>query len=129
MVPMVRASAPELQAGSPGSPIPLPKEKKLLQAYYAGERLPSPMGGHLDILGVREGEGGNGHVLLECNASSLRFVLVIPKANRAEKAKVKERLAEGDDPNCPRHGVHHPLSKTGKEWVCSLCAISFGKPG
>jgi hypothetical protein len=124
---MVRASAPEQQAGSPANPIPLPKEKKLLQKYYAGERLPSPMGGQLDILGVREGEGGIGHILLECNTSSLRFVLVIPKATRTEKAKVKERLAGGDDPYCPRHGVHHPLSKSGKEWVCALCAVSFGK--
>jgi hypothetical protein len=126
---MVRASAPDLQAGSPGSPISLPREKKLLQKYYAGERLPSPMGGQLDILGVREGEGGTGHVLLECNTSSLRFVLVIPKATRAEKAKVKEWVAEGDDPYCPRHGFDHPLSKSGKELVCALCAVGFGKSG
>ena len=124
---MVTASAPDVQAGSPGNPIPLPKEKKLLQKYYAGERLPSPLGGQLDILGVREGEGGVGQVLLECNTSSLRFVLVIPKATRAEKSKVKEWLASGDDPYCPRHGSHHPLSKSGKAWMCSLCAVSFGK--
>ena len=124
---MMRTSAPEQQAGSPGNPIPLPKDKKLLQSYYSGERLPSPMGGQLDLLGVREGEDGTGRVLLECNTSSLRFVLVIPKATRTEKTKVKEVLAAGDDPHCPRHGPYHPLTKSGKELVCPLCAVSYGK--
>ncbi|MFO8175903.1 MAG: hypothetical protein ACQET1_07815 [Gemmatimonadota bacterium] len=126
---MTRSSAPEPPPGSPGNPIQLPKDKKLLQKYYAGERLPSPMGGHLDVLGVREGEKGMGRVLLECNASSLRFVMEIPRATRAEKEKVKELVQQGGDPHCPRHGPYHPLSKSGKEWVCSLCAISYGKAG
>jgi len=85
------------------------------------------MGGQLDVLGVREGEGGTGRVLMECNVSSLRFVLVIPKATRTEKAKVKEVLEAGDDPLCPRHGSHQRLSKSGKNWVCPLCGVSYGK--
>lgn len=85
------------------------------------------MGGQLDILGVREGEKGAGRVLLECNTSSLRFVLKIPKATRAEKTQVKEAVEAGKDPHCPRHGAYHPLSKSGKEWVCHLCAVGFGK--
>lgn len=126
---MTRTSAPEIQPGSPKNPIQLPKNKKLLQKYYAGERLPSPMGGQLDILGVREGEKGTGRVLLECNTSSLRFVLVIPKATRAEKEQVKELAEKGGDPYCPRHGPYHPLSKSGKEWVCQHCAVSYGRAG
>ncbi len=85
------------------------------------------MGGQLDVLGVREGDGGTGRVLMECNVSSLRFVLVIPKATRTEKAKVKEILEAGDDPPCPRHGSHQRLSKSGKSWVCPLCGVSYGK--
>ena len=123
---MTRTSAPEQQAGSPRNPIPLPKEKKLLQKYYAGERLPSPIGGQMDVLGIKS-EGGVGHVLLECNTSSLRYVLVIPKATRAEKALVKEALEAGGDPVCPRHGIFHPLSKSGREWSCPLCAVTYGK--
>lgn len=126
---MTSTSAPEQQAGSPGNPIPLRKEKKLLQMFYAGERLPSPMGGQLDVLGVKSGEGGTGSVLLECNTSSLRFLLVIPRATRTERAEMKEVLEAGGDPMCPRHGVHHPLSKSGKDWVCALCAVSYGKSG
>jgi hypothetical protein len=116
-------------AGSPGNPIPLPKEKKVLQAYYGGDRLQSPMGGQLDLLGVREGEGGTGRVLLECNVSSLRFVLTIPKATRAEKATIQEAIDTGDDLTCPRHGSYQRLTKSGKNWVCNLCGVVYGKSG
>ena len=115
--------------GSPGNPIPLAADKKLLQRYYSGERLASPMGGQLDFLGVREGGDGSGRVLLECNASSLRFVLVIPKATRTEKSKVKKMLEAGEEPHCPRHGPRQLLAKSGKELVCQLCAVSYGKVG
>ena len=124
---MERKSPSVAGAGSPGNPIPLPKEKKVLQAYYGGERLSSPMGGQLDILGIREGEGGTGRVLLECNVSSLRFILTIPKATRTEKAKVKEAIEAGEDLTCPRHGGYQRLTKSGKNWVCSLCGVVYGK--
>jgi hypothetical protein len=126
---MDRKLVAEPQPGSPANPIPLPKDKKLLQRYYSGERLDSPMGGQLDILGVREGEGGTGRALLECNTSSLRFVLVIPKATRTERAKVKEALEAGEDLFCPRHGPYQRLSKSGKQWVCSECGVPYGKSG
>lgn len=124
---MERKPPAQPSPGSPGNPIPLPKEKKLLQAYYARERLPSPLDGQLDVLGVREGEGGAGKVLLECNVSSLRFVLAIPKATRTERAKVKEVLEAGDELTCPRHGSLHRLAKSGKNWICPLCGVSYGK--
>lgn len=124
---MDRKVAAEPAPGSPRNPIPLPKSKKLLERYYAGRRLESPMEGHLDVLGVREGADKTGRVLLECNTSSLRFVLVIPKATRTEKAKVKEAIEAGEDLFCPRHGTDERLSKSGKEWVCSLCGVAYGK--
>ena len=77
--------------------------------------------------GAGEEELGKGRVLLECNTSSLRFVLVIPKATRAEKAEMKGVIEKGDDLFCPRHGLDGPLSKSGKNWVCNLCGVSFGK--
>jgi hypothetical protein len=87
------------------------------------------MGGFLDILGVREGGDGTGRVLLECNTSSLRFVLTIPKATRTEKTKVKEAREAGDEPTCPRHGAHERLARSGKDWVCALCGVTYGKAG
>ena len=124
---MMNESSSGPAPGSPANPIPLPKDKKTLLAYYAGERLPSPMGGQFDILGVREGDGGTGTVVLECNVSSLRYVLVIPKATRAERAKVKEAIEGSEESICPRHGQFQRLTKSGKDWVCSLCGVSYGK--
>jgi hypothetical protein len=124
---MDRKVESEPAAGSPANPIPLPKNKKTLEAYYAGRRLESPLGGQLDVLGVREGEDGRGRVMLECNTSSLRFVLVIPKATRTERSKVKELAEAGDDLFCPRHGSDQRLSKSGKNWVCALCGVSYGR--
>jgi len=117
----------EPAAGSPTNPIVLPKSKKILESYYAGKRLESPLGGYLDVLGVREGEGGKGRVLMECNTSSLRFVLTVPRATKAEKAKVKEDIETEDDLLCPRHGPGQHLTKSGKYWVCALCGVSYGK--
>ena len=88
---MTKTPAKESPPGSPGNPIPLPKDKQVLEKYYAGKRLESPLGGQLDILGVREGEDGTGRVLLECN------------------------------------GPYQPLTKSGKDWVCQQCAVSYGK--
>ncbi len=113
--------------GSPTNPIPLSRHKKLLQRFYGGERLRSPLGGHLDVLGIREGEGGRGQVLLECNTSSLRFVLTVPRATRTELAKVKEALEAGDEPVCPRHGPFQRLSRSGRQLICPLCGVPFGK--
>ncbi len=124
---MDRKVLSEPVAGSPTNPIPLPKSKKILESYYAGRRLESPLGGHLEVLGVREGDGGKGRVLLECNTSSLRFVLTVPKATRVEKTRVKEDIESGDDLFCPRHGSGQRLAKSGKDWVCALCGVSYGK--
>jgi len=124
---MDRKVVSEPPTGSPANPIPLPKSKKTLERYYAGKRLDSPMGGYLDVLGVREGEKGTGQVLMECNTSSLRYVLIIPKASRTERAGVKEILDQGDDPYCPRHGEGQRLTKFKKNWVCSLCGVPYGK--
>jgi ribosomal protein S27AE len=117
----------EPAVGSPTNPIVLPKSKKILESYYAGKRLESPLGGYLDVLGVREGDGGKGRVLLECNTSSLRFVLTVPKATKAEKGKVKEDIEAEDDLFCPRHGSGQHLAKSGKFWVCALCGVPYGK--
>ena len=124
---MDRKVVAEPPPGSPTNPIPLPKSKKTLERYYTGRRLESPLGGQFDILGVREGENKAGQVMLECNTSSLRFVLVIPKATRNERAAVKKAIEAGEDLYCPRHGEDQRLSKSGKDWACALCGVSYGK--
>ena len=124
---MPRIAESQPQPGSPKNPIALPREKKTLLRYYKGERLRSPMGGHLDVMGIREGSDGHGRVMLECNTSSLRYLLEIPKATRTEKARIKEAVDAGDDPTCPRHGPYQRLGRSGKNWVCPLCGVSYGR--
>ena len=124
---MIVDSSENHPAGSPANPIPLPKDKKLLQEYYEGRRLPSPLGGQLDLLGVRAREDGIGQVLFECNVSSLRYVLTIPKATRTEKSKVKKAAESGEDPPCPRHGSRQILNKSVKGWFCSQCGVTYGR--
>jgi len=121
------------QAPVPSDGIPLGKggkaSKELLRQYYAGNRLPSPMGGFLELLRVRPEDDGSGVALFECSASSLRFSLAVPKATRAERQKVKEQQQAGDDPDCPRH-VDPPrrLQRIGGYLICTACGVRYGRP-
>ncbi len=124
---MEKKAVSEPPAGSPANPIPLPKSKKILEAYYSGKRLESPLGGQLDVLGVRESRTGVGEVLMECNTSSLRYILKIPKATKPEMAEVKKALAAREEIHCPRHGPEQRLAKSGKAWVCSQCGVAYSK--
>ena len=110
-----------------GEALQLENEKKLLEKYYEGQRMESPAGGFLMVLRVRPDDDGSATLLLECSASSLRYELRVPKATRTEKKKVKEQLAEGRDPACPRHGPNRTLTRAGRDLVCSACGISYGK--
>lgn len=107
--------------------LPLPEPKAALRAYYASNRLESPMGGYLEVLGVHPLEDGSAKVILECSTSSLRFELPIPAATRTEKAKVKQALADGVDPSCPRHAREIRLSREGRQLVCQRCGVAFGR--
>lgn len=99
----------------------------LLKAYYGGQQVPSPMDGFLMLLGIRANEDGSATALFECSASSLRYQMKIPKATRTERAKVREVQSAGDDPDCPRHGQGHRLHRAGKELVCTLCGVAYGR--
>lgn len=110
-----------------GDALQLDNEKQLLKHYYAGQRMESPNGGYLMLLGIRPAEGGAAIGIFECSASSLRYELEIPKATRGERDKVKEAAAAGEDPDCPRHGQGMRLVRTGKDLVCIGCGIAYGK--
>jgi hypothetical protein len=105
----------------------LPDPKTTLKAYYAGNRMESPVGGVLEVLRVQPVEDGSAKLLLECNSSSLRYELPIKKATRTEKTKVKQRLLDGIDPTCPRHGEGWRLTRVGPTLVCPACGVPFGK--
>ena len=106
--------------------MPLSDEKGLLGVYYEGNRLPSPMGGFLMVLRVQPEEDGSGSILLECNSSSLRYRLNVNKATRTERSRVREMMAEGDEPKCPRHG-DQLLIRVKNDYLCPLCGVRFAK--
>ena len=110
-----------------GDALQLGNAKQLLKLYYAGNQMESPNGGFLILLGVRSLDGGSAVGIFECSVSSLRYELPIPKATRTERKIVKDALAVGRDPECPRHGPETPLKRAGKEIVCGSCGIPFAK--
>jgi hypothetical protein len=105
----------------------LADEKQLLKRYYAGQQIESPNGGFLMLLGVRSTDGGSATGIFECSVSSLRYEMVIPKATRTERKKVKESLDSGADPDCPRHGSGARLVRAGRDFVCSNCGIAYAR--
>lgn len=108
-------------------PIQVSNPKQLLKQYYAGAQMESPNGGFLMLLGIRPGEGGTAIGLLECSVSSLRYQIVIPKATKNERKRVKDVLQAGDDPDCPRHGPGARLVRAGKNFVCNSCGVAYAR--
>lgn len=110
--------------------IPLKKKRKeILESYYEGTQIPSPVGGFLEPIRVKYGGAGDGKVLFDCLASSLRFELTIPKATRTERRKVRKMLDEGEDPVCPRHGRGTLLVRNDRDLVCPKCGVRFARVG
>ena len=105
----------------------LDNEKALLKAYYAGQRMESPNGGYLMLLGVRSGESGVAVGIFECSASSLRYEIEIPKATRTERKKVRDVIDAGEDPDCPRHGPGTRLVRAGRDLVCTACGVAYAR--
>ena len=106
--------------------LPLEANAQILDDYYKGLRLRSPMGGHLDMIGSRGFDDGQAAVIFECTVSSLRFELVIPNAKAAEMKDVEVQVDSVEDPVCPRCGPLRPLILTGPKWVCR-CGVPFSK--
>jgi hypothetical protein len=124
---MVRQRAERTAEPRGDEPLTLSDTKALLRLYYAGLQLPSPLGGVLLPLRVRQEADKSASVLMECNSSSLRYVLPIPTATRTERRKVKDQQEEGADPTCPRHGSGMRLARVGKDLACPLCGVPYGK--
>ena len=110
-----------------GDAFQLENEKQLLQQYYAGQKVESPSGGFLMLLGIRSNEDGSATAIFECSVSSLRYEMVIPKATRSERKKVREVLEKGGDAHCPRHGPGTRLVRAGKDLVCPECGVAYAK--
>jgi len=107
-------------------PLELENADEVLEHYYAGSQLPSPVGGFLAVIHVQPEDDGSGTVLLECLSSSLRFALPIKKATRTERKKVREMMENEMDPHCPRHGDLR-LQRVGANWICPACGVRYAR--
>jgi hypothetical protein len=79
------------------------------------------------LLVVRSKDDGSAVAHLECSASSLRYLLDLSKATKTERAHVREAQERGEDPDCPRHGAGVRLLRAGKDLVCPLCGVTYGR--
>ena len=110
-----------------GDVLQLDNTKQILQQYYSGQQVESPNGGFLMLLRIRRNEDGSATAIFECNVSSLRYEITIPKATRSERKKVRDALKEGDDATCPRHGADARLVRAGDDLVCPDCGVAYAK--
>ena len=106
--------------------IPLKADKALLKRYYSGQRLESPMGGFLELLGSQSQDNGSSRLLFECSTSSLRFELIVPKGSRGDREKVKKQFEAGEELLCPRCDNRKPMLRNGADLACQ-CGASFGR--
>ena len=89
------------------------------------------VGGRAVVLfdsGIRSGEDGSAMAIFECNVSSLRYEVIIPKATGTERKKVGDVLKKGGDAHCPRHGPGRRLVRAGKDLVCPECGVAYARP-
>ena len=96
------------------------------QLYCSDRQLPSPMDGSLAYLGVRAEPDGTSTVLFECTRSALRFELPMRNSSWRERRKVKEQVADGLEPLCPRAELGPVLQRRENYWYCPRCNIKFG---
>lgn len=105
----------------------LPEVKKMERLHCSGRQVPSPNGGFLMELGVRQEPDGTSTILLECKVSALRYELPLRISTWRERRKVRIQADEGLDPMCPRGELGPPLVRRGKDFFCPRCSIMFGR--
>ncbi|MCE2397554.1 MAG: hypothetical protein J4F34_00715 [Gemmatimonadetes bacterium] len=135
-----KAPDPKEEAGTPEAPDPkaeasrvgfgvpeLPEAKRMERLHCAGRQVPSPVGGFVMALGVRQEEDRTSTILFECKTSALRYELPMRVSGWRERRKVRIQVEEGLDPLCPRAELGPPLVRRGKDFYCPRCNIWFGR--
>ena len=105
----------------------LPEAKRMERLHCAGRQVPSPVGGFVMALGVRQEEDRTSTILFECKTSALRYELPMRVSGWRERRKVRIQVEEGLDPLCPRAELGPPLVRRGKDFYCPRCNIWFGR--
>ena len=123
-----KTPAPKAKASRVGFGVPeLPAAKRMERLHCAGRQVPSPVGGFVMALGVRQEEDRTSTILFECKTSALRYELPMRVSGWRERRKVRIQVEEGLDPLCPRAELGPPLVRRGKDFYCPRCNIWFGR--
>lgn len=110
-----------------GFGVPVLDDARAMERLYCSDRqLPSPMGGSLAYMGVRAEASHGSTVLFECTRSALRFELPMRGSSWRERRKVKDQVADGLEPLCPRAALGPALQRREDQWYCPRCNIKFG---
>lgn len=124
----VESKPPEPKVSRVGFGVPeLPEAKRMERLHCAGRQVPSPVGGFVMALGVRQEEDRTSTILFECKTSALRYELPMRVSGWRERRKVRIQVEEGLDPLCPRAELGPPLVRRGKDFYCPRCNIWFGR--
>ena len=123
-----KAPAPKTKPSRVGFGVPeLPEPRRMERLHCAGRQVPSPVGGFVMPLGVRQEEDRTSTILFECKTSALRYELPMRVSGWRERRKVRIQVEEGLDPLCPRAELGPPLVRRGKDYYCPRCNIWFGR--
>lgn len=123
-----RATAGDGKPPRVGFGVPeLPEVRKAERLHCSGRQVPSPMGGFLMDLGVRQEQDGTSTVLFECKTSALRYEMPLRISTWRERRKVRLQAEDGLDPMCPRGELGPTLVRRGKDFFCPRCSLMFGR--
>lgn len=101
--------------------------RQVRERYYAGERLPCPVGcgGAAEVVRVLSREEGGGDLWLECGSCAQRGCVELPAASDEERVAVEIAFAEGGEAPCPRHARRVLLQRRGRQLACPECGVRF----
>ncbi|MFW6201602.1 MAG: hypothetical protein ACOC8B_03425 [Gemmatimonadota bacterium] len=99
----------------------------VLARFYAGEMVPCPVGcgAAAEAVRVSTTESGGGLIWMECDGCAQRGRYPVPPATAAERDRVDERIAAGQEPICPRHERRTALRRRGRQLFCPGCGVRF----
>lgn len=99
----------------------------VLARYYAGERVPCPVGcgDEAEAVRVSTVESGEGVIWMECEGCAQRERYTAPPATTDERRRVRDLVGEGREPICPRHERPTPLRRRGRQLVCPGCGVRY----
>lgn len=99
----------------------------VLARYYAGEAVPCPVdcGDEAEAVRVTTAETGEGVIWMECGGCAQRRRYTAPPATAEERRRVREAVADGREPMCPRHDRPTALRRRGRQLVCPRCGVCY----